>query len=289
MDFNIGDIVGRKSYGNDIYFEIISIDKEKKVAYLKGLDMRLLADARFIDLNPLSPMEILEYKRKIINVTSKCIIGVEKRRDIERGNYSMSRSNKAKNIQNYFEVPGTIVHLDGDKDYLDICAKAYRELGLIVYPYHVTEREQAKVVTSLLKKHNPDTLVLTGHDGLAKKNNDFTDLKNYRTSKYFVEATIAARQFEPNRDDLIIFAGACQSHYEAILAAGANFASSPQRVLIHCLDPVLIMEKINFTSIMDSVCIFDVIENTITGIDGVGGMETRGKFRLGLPKSPYSV
>ncbi|QNO14890.1 sporulation peptidase YabG [Alkalicella caledoniensis] len=289
MEFNIGDIVGRRSYGNDIYFEIISINKEKEIAYLKGVDVRLLADAQFSDLSPLSPKEISEYRKRILNISFRLINDVEAKRTLQRKSYSLSRDKRHKDIKNYFEVPGTIVHLDGDKEYLDICTEAYKELGLKVYPYHIPESEQPKIVRSLLKKHNPDTLVLTGHDGLAKKHNDFTDLKNYRTSKYFVDAVLAAREFEPNRDDLVIFAGACQSHYEAILDAGANFASSPQRILIHCLDPVFIMEKINFTSIMESVCIYDVIENTITGIDGIGGMETRGKFRLGLPKSPYSV
>jgi spore coat assembly protein len=88
-------------------------------------------------------------------------------------------------------------------------------------------------------------------------------------------------------DDLVIFAGACQSHYEALLAAGANFASSPQRVMIHAYDPVFVVEKIAYTSIFDPISIREVITDTITGFSGIGGVETRGKFRLGLPTSPY--
>lgn len=283
MEYNIGDIVSRKSYGNDICFEIVGIDRQKNIAQLKGIDMRLLADANLADLNPLSPKDILEYKKKMNNVTMRFIKNIESRRNMSRSARPLEDKQKS-----YYDVPGTIVHLDGDKEYLDICAKAYRDLGLTAYTYHVAEKDQPKVVESLLIKHNPDILVLTGHDGLTKKSNDFLDLSNYRTSKYFVEATKVARRFEPSKDDLVIFAGACQSHYEAILAAGANFASSPQRVLIHCLDPVFIMEKVSYTSIMESVCIYDVIKNTITGIDGVGGVESRGKFRRGLPKSPYT-
>ena len=52
-----------------------------------------------------------------------------------------------------------------------------------------------------------------------------------------------ARQYESNRDSLIIVAGACQSHFEALLRAGANFASSPARILIHALDPLCIAAK----------------------------------------------
>ena len=92
---------------------------------------------------------------------------------------------------------------------------------------------------------------------------------------------------EPNRDDLVIFAGACQSHFEAILAAGANFASSPIRIFIHAYDPVFIAEKVAFTPINRTVDVCDAITASVTGVQGVGGIETRGKFRLGLPKTPY--
>lgn len=68
---------------------------------------------------------------------------------------------------------------------------------------------------------------------------------------------------------------------------GANFASSPSRVLIHCLDPVFICEKIAYTRIDQVVSITDAIDNTITGIKGIGGLQTRGKYREGYPKSSY--
>ncbi len=57
--------------------------------------------------------------------------------------------------------------------------------------------------------------------------------------------------------------------------------------LIHCLDPVLICEKVAYTNIDDIVNIEDVIKNTITGIKGVGGLQTRGKYREGYPKYQY--
>lgn len=96
-----------------------------------------------------------------------------------------------------------------------------------------------------------------------------------------------AREYAPGRDDLIIFAGACQSHYESLIQAGANFASSPKRVLIHAYDPVFIAEKVAFTPFNQMVPIKETVSETITGIDGVGGIETRGRLRLGYPKSPY--
>ena len=64
--------------------------------------------------------------------------------------------------------------------------------------------------------------------------------------------------------------------YECMLDAGANFASSPSRVLIHCLDPVLVCEKIAYTRIDKIISITDVINNTITGIK-----RELGAFKLG--------
>ena len=46
--FTIGQYVTRKSYNNDIVFEVIEI--EGKEAILKGVDVRLVADAPIKDL-----------------------------------------------------------------------------------------------------------------------------------------------------------------------------------------------------------------------------------------------
>ena len=67
-----------------------------------------------------------------------------------------------------------------------------------------------------------------------------------------------------------------------------NFASSPNLVLIHCLDTVFVCEKIAYTNFEKIVPIQDVIENTITGLKGIGGLQTRGKYREGFPKSLYA-
>jgi len=132
----------------------------------------------------------------------------------------------------------------------------------------------------------PDIVVITGHDGVLKSRptSDLYNLTSYKNSKYFVEAIQMARQYERNFDTLTIVAGACQSHFEALLQAGANFASSPGRVLIHALDPVYIAAKASLTSIRDTIQITDVLNHTISGAQGVGGIETRGSYRIGLPK-----
>lgn len=49
--------------------------------------------------------------------------------------------------------------------------------------------------------------------------------------------------------------------------------------MIHALDPVFVVEKIACSRIDTIVPIEEVIEQTVTGLKGIGGSETRGKFR----------
>ncbi|GJM83437.1 hypothetical protein HMSSN139_59330 [Paenibacillus sp. HMSSN-139] len=55
-------------------------------------------------------------------------------------------------------------------------------------------------------------------------------------------------------------------------------------MLIHALDPVYIAAKASLTSIRETIQITDVLNHTISGAQGVGGIETRGSYRIGLPK-----
>ena len=67
------------------------------------------------------------------------------------------------------------------------------------------------------------------------------------------------------------------------IRAGANFASSPSRVNIHALDPVYIVAKISFTPFMERINVWEVLRNTLTREKGLGGIETRGVLRIGMP------
>ena len=162
-----------------------------------------------------------------------------------------------------------------------------KQLSLDAVGKAIAEKEQWTKVIDLVKEVKPDIVVLTGHDSVIKSTDDYLDLENYRNTKYYIEAVKALRDYNSSYDELVIFAGACQSCYECLLDAGANFASSPSRVLIHCLDPVFVCEKIAYTKIDEVVSITDLVEGTITGIKGIGGLQTRGKYREGYPRSNY--
>lgn len=290
----IGDIVVRRSYDKDVTFKIIDKKEESgNIIYiLKGINIRIIADSTDEDLVKVDDDNTSE-QDKILNArVSKAIKkAVSLRGDVAATEAISVRSNKSvkKNSEKelMFGRPGRILHIDGDKDYLETCLKVYKQLGLEATGVAIEEKNQPEVIVSLVKKHKPDIVVLTGHDGIVKGAEDLMDLDNYRNSKYYMESIKKLRDYNSSYDELVIFAGACQSCYECMLDAGANFASSPNRVLIHCLDPVFVCEKIAFTRIDKIVSIPEVIESTITGLKGIGGLQTRGKYREGYPKSSY--
>lgn len=59
--------------------------------------------------------------------------------------------------------------------------------------------------------------------GMIKKGMAFNDIYNYRNSRYFINTVNEARKWNKNGKDLAIFAGACQSYYEAIMQARCKF------------------------------------------------------------------
>ncbi|MDO4541583.1 MAG: sporulation peptidase YabG [Bacillota bacterium] len=281
MDVKVGDYVVRRSYDRDIIFKVKQIFPDENgslSAVLKGVAIRLLADAPMEDLETLDPKEtagIIEAAedKEIEALMSRC------------KSRSLWRSSEKKQDHSFFDFPGKVLHLDGDREYLNKCVEVYNKFNIPNAGLAVPEKEQPDAVGYYLEKYRPGILVITGHDSLLKGAEDLGNLDNYRSSGYFAETVRNARLYQPDPDSLVIFAGACQSCYEELIRAGANFASSPKRVFIHIFDPVLIIERIAFTSIKEVVTADEIVGGTVTGSDGVGGIETRGQFRLGYPSS----
>ncbi|GBG08421.1 sporulation peptidase YabG [Paenibacillus sp. MY03] len=280
-----GDLVVRKSYGSDVLFRIEAVRSE--TALLKGTDYRLLADAPIPDLSvvrdPESTRAAQQARIKVNESLRKMHTDREKQtaETVDAIRQGLQTPDAA-----YFEMPGKVLHLDGDGNYLKKSMQLYSTMQVPAYGLHLHEAQMSDMLYRLLPQVRPDIVVITGHDGVLKHRapNELYSLTNYKNSQNFVNAVRVAREYEKNRDNLVVVAGACQSHFEALLHAGANFASSPGRILIHALDPVYIAIKASFTSIRETINLPDVIHGTISGIDGVGGIETLGRHRVGLPK-----
>ena len=258
--FKIGDFVTRNSYNNDILFTIIDIKDD--IAYLKGIDVRLYADSSLDDLEEAD----VDYD------TNKDRNDAKKIKDM----LNLDRSE-------YFYLPGKILHIDGDKDYLRRCIDFYKDMHLEAYGVNLGEDDFSKEITSCLEKYNPDILVITGHDSF-KKNKDKSDLANYQNSLNFVKATMKAREYERNQDKLIIIAGACQSFYEDLIKAGANFASSPKRINIHALDPAIIASTVALSPKNKEIDLISLLSKTHYGSNGMGGIITNGVMYVGYPR-----
>ncbi|MCI9178211.1 MAG: sporulation peptidase YabG [Clostridia bacterium] len=266
-----GDIVGRISYGKDIIFVVERIIKTKngqEFAILKGLTIRIQADSLLEDLELVESQKIEKHVRDLEEKVTKRI---ERKQKLLKQNYLFR--------EKVIEYTGKILHLDGDRRYSEKSRRIYKKLGLNAIVKNVPERRQPLNVRALIQRYKPDILVMTGHDGMIRKGTQFNNVYNYRNSRYFIKAVEEARK-QNIKKDLVIFAGACQSYYEGLMISGANFASSPARILIDFMDPLIVAEKIATTKEENFVTIQDIEEELRDGQRGISGVGGRGKKKI---------
>lgn len=255
MQFKKGDYVSRISYNHDIVFKVINIVDNKYI--LKGIEVRLYADALENDLT------LFEGKIKPEPVSS---IKDERTSD------------------DFFYMPPKILQIDGDSEFLKRCLNYYQDNNVYAVGKKIKEENMGYHVVNLLKKYQPSILVISGHDSYNKKANDYQSIKNYKNSIYFVNAVKEARKYESDHNKLLIIAGACQSDYEELIKAGADFASSPKRINIHALDPAIIATSISLTKRTKVVNLLELLNKTKYGPDGIGGIECHGLMYVGYPR-----
>lgn len=249
--FNIGDIVTRKKYGNDILFKIDKIVGNK--VYLKGLELRLYADA-FIDDIVLSAVP---KKKETDNVLRKL------------------------DTKDYFYIPGTILHIDSDKEYLKKCMEYYETQKVQAFGYVFKESDISSNIIKLIDKHNPNILVITGHDAYYKNKKNG---KKYKNSDYYIESVKLVRKKIISHSDLIIISGACQSDFKGLILSGSTYASSPKHINIHALDPAIIATYLALSEKNILINLEELLSKTKYGKDGIGGLDVCGMMIKGYPR-----
>lgn len=247
--FKVGDLVSRISHDNDMVFKIYKIVDE--IAYLKGINVRLCADSSLDDL-------ILVYN---------------KADEKEKSFYEQLENIRKFERSDYFYIPGKILHVDGDREYLNRCLDFYKKANVLAIGVYSSEKELAQNIEKYLEDTNPDIVVITGHDSGIKKN-----------SKYFSEAIKVCRRYQKDYDKLIVIAGACQSNYEMLIKSGANFASSPKGINIHALDPAIIALSLSLCDKNKEINLLELLSKTSNGKDGIGGVNTKGVMTTGYPR-----
>ena len=114
MNFDIGDLVTRNSYNNDIVFIITDIIDN--IYYLKGANVRLKADS---------------FKEDLVKFDKE---------DIEEKEFETRvKPNTNLNRDDYFYLPGKILHIDSDLDYLNRCLDYYKEANIWAMGINETE------------------------------------------------------------------------------------------------------------------------------------------------------
>lgn len=273
-----GDIVGRKSYGKDIYFTVkrIITTRKSQIAILTGITKRVEADSDIEDLEKIEKKEINQIIAKDKNELYNKIRKIKQ--DIRR-KYNVVQEKGKRGKEKI--ITGKILHLDGDKKYSEKSYNYYKKAGLNAIVKNIPEYKQPQVIYNLLKAYKPDIVVITGHDSMLKKARDYNNIYNYRNSKYFIETVKEARRYDKDmQNKLVIFAGACQSYYEALIMAGANFASSPGRILIDFVDPIIVAETIAITEKYKYITIDDIVSELRDGKKGVNGIGANGKMKI---------
>lgn len=238
-------------------FEVINCKND--VLYLKGIEFRLYADAPVDDC-------ILVDKKKI------------------KDDFNPPEVEQKLERSDYFYLPGKILHLDGDEEYLKRCMKYYKLNNVFAVGKKVEEKEIPSDISDILEEIKPDIVIITGHDAYYRKNGDKKNINNYQNSKNLVSAVKQARKYEKSHDKLIIIAGACQSDYEDLIKAGANYASSPARVNIHALDPAIIATNLALTERNKEIDLIELLAKTRNGKDGMGGIISNGMMFVGYPR-----
>lgn len=237
---------------------IYIIEKIKeKTCYLKGLNHRIYK---------VTNIEKIDYATDKLKEQEENICN--------QYNRNMLKTSKTRNNKILY---GRILHIDGDEEYLSNCLELYNKMKMPVEGIYINEKDMENEIERHLLDITPDVVVITGHDfynGKGKK-----DLNNYENSSHFVE-TIRKIRKHFNFDDVTIIVGACCSHFEALLGAGANIASSPDRINIHTYDPAIIAIKVASTSCNRIIDFESVLNNIENKRSAFGGIETKGKMRI---------
>lgn len=145
-DIRKGTIVSRKSYNDDILFRIEDIidTNQGKYAILKGVSIRIKANSPIEDLR-LVDKQIA--KNELDKLNKKVESKISENRNF---------------VNNYINIlSGKILHLDGDRRYAEKSAKYYRKMGLNAVVKNVPENKQPMVIGNLIRRYNPDIVVIT--------------------------------------------------------------------------------------------------------------------------------
>ena len=143
MTIKVGDIVGRIKYGCDLLFRVVSIRNvnEEKIAILYGEDIRLVADAPFEDLICVNDETRSEFQQKNEALIEHSFQLFSQDRKLLEKKLQFDATDGYRHQGDFFQMPGRVLHLDGDPSYLKKCMDAYEKIGVPVQGLYCNEKE----------------------------------------------------------------------------------------------------------------------------------------------------
>ena len=127
----INMIVGRLSHQCDILFRVIDIMEinGQNIAILYGEDYRLIADAPTEDLVSITEPERFRRSSEVRSLEEQSFELFRQDIDLLRLEQEYKATEGYKKDYSYFQVPGRVLHLDGDPSYLKKCLDLYETDG----------------------------------------------------------------------------------------------------------------------------------------------------------------
>ena len=137
------DIVARRSYNCDILFRVIDISETngQKSAILYGEDFRLVADAPYGDLVIINQNERKKLTQEYRSIEEQSLRLFAQDIDLLKQRQEYETTGGYAKQSNYFQIPGKVLHLDGDEAYLKKCLTVYEKIGIPVFGMHCNEKE----------------------------------------------------------------------------------------------------------------------------------------------------
>ena len=167
--------------------------------------------------------------------------------------------------------------------YFKKCCSLYKKLNLTVDAYCIKECHQPLFISELLSLHHPDILILTGHDSMTKEKRYSMTPSDYKNSRFLNRLRRHGRSIKIMMILLYLLEGVNRICPEALMNAGANFASAPKRSLINIYDPVYVASILSTSSISTVIDLNVLLESGLFTDTDIGGLETRGKSRIIKP------
>lgn len=249
----IGECVIIKNDDSKILYEIIELTNN--YATIRGINYRII---KVVEINKIKKASSSDIKTE---------------NDKTQKYYFNLLNQKFRTEKKY--ILGKILHIDGDKKYLEKCLELYQQLGVFAYGVRIDENKMSSKIEGVLAQISPDIIIVTGHD--SYNSSGLSELENYTNTKNFMDTIKVIRRHDSN---CCIIAGACQSNFEALMASGATFASSPKRINVHTFDPAVIAIKVATTSFLKIVDFNEIIKFIEQGRNAYGGVESFGKMRM---------